>query len=573
MENRTYPEFSSQYPLLLTTFMKRPVKVYPNEIGVVYRNHISGEYQRFTWLEWYNRTCRLANVLKTLNVKPGKPGEPGDRIATMALNNHRHLELYYAAPCSGAMLHPINVRLAPDHIIYTINHAEDKVIFFDDILLPLLESVYDKIKDTVEKFVYMSDKPGLPDTRIENLYEYEELLKQESDEFEWPYLSEDNYATLCYTTGTTGLPKGAMFTHRALYLLTLHMLALTSFINDPSRVYLGENTIPMIITPLFHIHGWGAPFSHVFRGVKIILNGTFTVEGFCELVQTEKVTTVAVVPTILALLLEFKDLDKYDLSSLVQVSVGGGALPLGLKNKIEKKIPGFTASSGYGMTETAPTTVAAFVKKYMREWPKEKLDEVRVKTGLSIPGLEVEVIDENGNPIPHDNNALGQIVIRGPWVMEKYYKNPEKTANVWYDGWFHTGDMAKIDEEDFLIIADRMSDIIRSGAEMIPTVLLENLIAMADFVLEATVVGVPDEVWGEKAMAVMKLIPNSNKNEEDLIKFLITEGVEKGKITKWMLPKLVAIVDEIPRTSVGKFNKREIRRTLDKFLEKAKDMK
>ncbi len=573
MENRTYPEFSSQYPLLLTTFMKRPVKVYPNEIGVVYRNHISGEYQRFTWLEWYNRTCRLANVLKTLNVKPGKPGEPGDRIATMALNNHRHLELYYAAPCSGAMLHPINVRLAPDHIIYTINHAEDKVIFFDDILLPLLESVYDKIKDTVEKFVYMSDKPGLPDTRIENLYEYEELLKQESDEFEWPYLSEDNYATLCYTTGTTGLPKGAMFTHRALYLLTLHMLALTSFINDPSRVYLGENTIPMIITPLFHIHGWGAPFSHVFRGVKIILNGTFTVEGFCELVQTEKVTTVAVVPTILALLLEFKDLDNYDLSSLVQVSVGGGALPLGLKNKIEKKIPGFTASSGYGMTETAPTTVAAFVKKYMREWPKEKLDEVRVKTGLSIPGLEVEVIDENGNPIPHDNNALGQIVIRGPWVMEKYYKNPEKTANVWYDGWFHTGDMAKIDEEDFLIIADRMSDIIRSGAEMIPTVLLENLIAMADFVLEATVVGVPDEVWGEKAMAVMKLIPNSNKNEEDLIKFLITEGVEKGKITKWMLPKLVAIVDEIPRTSVGKFNKREIRRTLDKFLEKAKDMK
>ncbi|GAG38589.1 unnamed protein product, partial [marine sediment metagenome] len=245
-----------------------------------------------------------------------------------ALNTHRHLELYYAAPCSGAMLHPINVRLAPDHIVFTINHAEDTVIFFDDILLPLLESVYDQIKDTVKKFVYMSDKPGLPDTKIENLYEYEELLKKESDEYEWPYLSEDNYATLCYTTGTTGLPKGAMFTHRALYLLTLHMLALTSFVNDPSRKYLGENTVPMIITPLFHIHAWGAPFSYAWLGVKIVLNGTFTVEGFCELVQAEKVTTVAVVPTILALLLEYKDLDKYDLSSLVQVSVGGGALPL-----------------------------------------------------------------------------------------------------------------------------------------------------------------------------------------------------------------------------------------------------
>ncbi len=573
MVNKTYPEFSTHYPLLLTTFMKRPVKTYPNEIGVVYRNHITGEFYRFTWLEWYKRACRLANVLKTLDVIPGKPGEPGDRVATMALNTHRHLELYYAAPCSGAMLHPINIRLSQDHIIYTINHAEDKVIFFDDLLLPLLESVYDKIKDTVKKFVYMSDKPGLPDTKIEKLYEYEALLSQESDKFEWPYLSEDNYATLCYTTGTTGLPKGAMFTHKALYLFTLHMIAYSAFINDPTRVYLGENGVPMIITPLFHIHGWGAPFIYTFLGVKIVLPGTFTVDGFCELVQTEKVTSTAVVPTILALLLEYKDLDKYDLSSLIQVSVGGGALPLGLKTKIEKKIPGFTASSGYGMTETAPTTISAFVKKYMRNWSKEKLDEVRVKTGLPIPGLEVEIVNENGKPIPHDNKTLGEIVIRGPWVMEKYYKNPEKTADVWYDGWFHTGDVAKVDEEDFIIIADRMSDIIRSGAESIPTVLLENLAAMANFVLEATVVGVPDEVWGEKTLAIVKLIPNSDKNEDDLIEFLKTEGVDKGKITKWMLPKLVAIVDEIPRTSVGKFNKREIKQNLDKFLIKAKDMK
>ncbi|MFX0083217.1 MAG: long-chain-fatty-acid--CoA ligase [Candidatus Hodarchaeota archaeon] len=573
MVNKTYPEYSSHYPLLLTTFMKRPVRIYPNEIGVVYRNQVTGQYFRFTWMEWYKRTCRLANALKTLNINPGEPGKPGDRVATMALNTHRHLEIYYAAPCSGAMLHTINVRLSPEHIIFTINHAEDKILFFDDILLRLVEGIYDHIKDTVKMFVYMSDKPGLPDTKIENLYEYEELLKVESDEYEWPHLSEDNYATLCYTTGTTGLPKGAMFTHRAIYLLCIHVAAYTVFSNDPARVFLGENTIPMIITPLFHIHGWGAPFSYVFMGVKIVLPGTFTVQGFCELVQTEKVSTVGVVPTILALLLEYPDLDKYDLSSLVSVAVGGGALPLGLKSKIEKKLPGFTASSGYGMTETAPTTIAAFVKKYMSDWPKEKLDEVRVKTGLPVPGLDIEVVDENGKPIPHDDNTLGEIVIRGPWVMEKYYKNPEKTAEVWRNGWFHTGDMAKIDEEDFIVIADRMSDIIRSGAEMVPTVLLENLAAMADFVLEATVVGVPDEVWGEKAMAIIKLIPGSDKNEQDLIDFLTVEGVDKGKITKWMLPKLVAIVDEIPRTSVGKFNKIAIRKDLDTFLAKAKDMK
>ena len=573
MTEKTYPEFSSHYPLLLTTFMKRPVKTYPNEIGVVYRNHVTGEYFRFTWLEWYKRTCRLANLLKALGVKPGRPGEPGDRISTMALNTHRHLELYFAVPCIGATLHPINVRLAQDHITYTINHAEDKILFVDDLLLPLLESVYDKIKDTVEKFIYMSDKPGLPETRIESLYEYEELLKEQSDEFEWPYLDENLYATLCYTTGTTGLPKGAMFTHRALYIFTLHMVANEALVNDPAHKYTGENGIPMITTPLFHIHAWGAPFICTFRAIKMVLPGTFTVDGFCELVQTEKVTSVAVVPTILALLIEYPDIDKYDLSSLVTVSVGGGALPLGLKTKVEKKIPGFTATSGYGMTETAPTTVRAFVKKYMKDWSKEKLDEVRVKTGLPVPGLEVEVVDDNGKPVPHDNSTLGQIVIRGPWVTEKYYKNPERSAEAWRDGWFHTGDLAKVDEEDFIVIADRIKDVIRSGAEMVPTVLLENLAAMADFVLEATVVGVPDEVWGEKPMALVKYIPNSNKTEKDLIDFLTAEGVDKGKITKWMLPKLVAIVDEIPRTSVGKFNKIEIRKSLDKFLAKAKDIK
>ncbi len=573
MKLKTYPEFSIHYPLLLTTFMKRPVKVYPNELAVVYRNHITGEYQRFTWIEWYKRTCRLANILKKLDVKPGKPGKPGDRVSTMAYNTHRHLELYYAVPCSGAVLHPINIRLSLDHIVYTIKHSKDKVLFFDDLLLPMVESIYDEIKDTVKKFVYMSDGSGLPNTKIENIYEYEEMLKDAIDVFEWPYLNEDNYATLCYTTGTTGLPKGAMFTHRALYLQMVHQLVHLSFINDPSCIHLGENLIFLMITPMFHIHAWGAPYIYAFMAAKIILPGSFTVEGFCELVQGEKVTTTAVVPTILALLLEYKDLDDYDLSSLVEVRVGGGALPLGLKSKVEKKIPGFTATSGYGMTETAPTTVRSFVKKNMVNWTKEKLDEVRVKTGLPIPGIEVEVVDETGQLVPHDNKTLGQIVLRGPWVIEKYFENPTASADKWHDNWFHTGDIAKVDEEDFIIIADRQSDIIRSGAEMVPTVLLENLINMADFVLEATVVGVPDETWGEIPLALIRLLPNSGKNEDDIIEFLKLEGVEKGKITKWMLPKKVAIVDEVPKTSVGKYNKKEIKNTLEKYLAIAKDMK
>jgi len=573
METRTYPEYSSHYPLLLTTFMKRPVKIYPHEIGVVYRNQSTGQYQRFTWMEWYQRTCKLANALKKLGVNPGKAGEPGDRIGTMALNTHRHLEIYYAVPCSGSMLHPVNVRLSMEHIIYTINHAEDTVIFFDDLLLPMVEGIYDQIKGTVKKFVYMSDKRGLPESKIENLYEYEALLEAETDQFDWPHLHEDTYATLCYTTATTGLPKGAMFTHRALYLETIHLLLLSAINNDPKAVYPGENIVPMITTPLFHIHAWCQPFAYVFCAAKIVLPGMFTVEGFCDMVQTEKVTVVLVVPTILSLILEFKDLDKYDFSSLKSVGVGGGALPLGLKAKVEKRIPGFNAASGYGMTETAPTTVVASVKKYMSNWPKEKLDEVYVKTGLPVPGLEVEVIDETGKPVPHDNHTMGQIVIRGPWVMERYYKNPEKTSEVWYDNWFHTGDMAKVDEEDFIVIADRMSDVIRSGSEMVPTVLLESLAGLADFVLEIAIVGVPDDVWGEVTLALVKLAPGTNATEEDLIKFLEKEGVDKGKITKWMLPRLVAIVDNIPKTSVGKYNKREIKANLKTYMAKAKEVR
>jgi len=574
MEAHTYPEYSTRYPLLLKTFMKRPVRMYPSETGIVYRNPDTGKYFRFTWLEWYERTCRLANALKgPLGVSEGSPGKPGDRVATMALNHHRHLELYYAVPCIGAVLHPINMRLSLDHIVHTIEHAEDKIIFFDDSFLPMLERIYDRIQHVVKTFVYISDKPGKPATKIEPLYEYEELLAGQSPEMEWPDLDEDTYATLCYTTATTGLPKGVMFTHRQLYLFTLHVTLGRGWNSDPTTMWLGESTVTMFITPMFHIHAWGAPFSSVFGAHKVVLPGRFTVDGFCELVQTERVTTSGLVPTVLAMLIEYEDLDKYDLSSLKNVSVGGAALPLGLKAKAEKMMPGFTAVSGYGMTETAPTTITSFVKKYEKDSPKARLDEIRVKTGLPMPGLEVEVVDEEGRPVPRDNETIGEIVMRGPWVMEKYYNNPEKTAEVWRDGWFHTGDVAKVDEEDYITIVDRVTDMIRSGSEMVPTVLLENLTATADFVLESTYVGIPDPKWGERPMAIIRLVPGATQNEEDILRFLETEGVEKGKITRWMLPDFIAITDEIPKTSVGKFDKKAIKNRLEDFLAVARKMK
>jgi len=570
MELNTYPEFSTRYPLLLTTFMKTPVSLYPDEIGVVYRND-AGEYFRFTWREWYERTCQLANALKGLGVKAGKAGEPGDRLATMALNHHRHLELCYANSCIGAVAHPINIRLSLDHIVHTINHAEDKIIFFDDIILPLVEAIYDRIKPTVEKYVYLSDKPGKPDTKIEPLYEYEELIKGQPKEFEWPYLDEDTYATLYYTTGTTGLPKGVMFTHRQLYLQSLHLITAMNFSMRPS--YLPpqpEVNVPMVNIPLFHIHAWGAPYYYVFSSTKMVFPGRFTPESFCELVEKEKVTNAALVPTMLAMLIEFEDVNKYDMSSLVDIAVGGAALPLGLKNKAEKLIPGFTAASGYGMTETAAGSIGAFIKRQMKDWSKEKLDEIRVKTGVPMLGIDAEVVDEDGKPVPHDNETIGEIVLRGHWIMEQYFKDPEKTTEAWRDGWFHTGDVAKVDEDGYITIADRVTDVIRSGAEMVPTVLLENLTAMADFVLEATYIGVPDEKWGERPMGIIKLVPDATENETDIKKFLETEGIEKGKITRWMLPDYIVFVDDVPKTSVGKYDKIAIKKNLDEFLSKAK---
>jgi len=570
MPQTHYPEYSINYPLLIKTFMQRPVKLYPEQIGIVYRNPNTKKYFRFSWLEWYQRTCRLAHCLKDdLGVQSGVPGKPGDRIATMALNHHRHLELYYAVPCSGAVLHPINMRLSLEHITHTIIHAEDKIIFFDDEFLPVLETIYDKIKDTVKKYVYISDSPGLPETRIGPLYEYETLISRYPDTYDWPYLHEDTYATLSYTTGTTGLPKGVMFSHRALYLLVLHTSLMAYFSTDPSTERLGENSVPMIITPMFHIHAWGAPFSTVFAANKVVLPGRFTLDGFGELVENEKVTFAGVVPTVLAMIIESDIPSTYNLTSLKALTVGGGALPLGLKQKAEKTIPGFKAGSGYGMTETAPSTVRTFVKKDLWHLSEDELDAVRVKTGIPIPGLEVRVVDEQLNDVPQDNDTIGEIIIRGPWVMDRYYKDPAKTEDVWRDGWFHTGDVAKVDENGYITIADRVSDMIRSGAEMVPTVLLENLTANADFILEATYVGIPDDIWGQRPMAIVSLVSGTDKGAEDIMDFLRREGIEKGKITKWMLPDYVVITNDIPKTSVGKYNKIAIREQLSDYLAKA----
>ena len=438
----------------------------------------------------------------------------------------------------------------------------------------MVEALYDRIKDHVEAFVLMSEGQEIPETRIEPIYSYEALIKDQPQDFEWPDLDEDTHAVLYYTTGTTGLPKGALYTNRQIYLHSLHVTMLISTAprrtEDPPRP---NYVITLMNIPLFHIHAWGSPFFSVLSCAKIILPGKFTppAEGFCELVQTERVNTTMLVPTMLAMIVEYGEVERWDLSSLTHINVGGGALPLGLKQKAEKLFPTLRVGSGYGMTETYDGVISASLKRYMVDWPQERVDPYMVKTGLAyVPAIDARVVDADGREVPQDDDTVGEIVLRGHWIMERYFKDPERTAEAWRDGWFHTGDAAKIDKDNYITIVDRMTDVIRCGSEMIPTVLVENLISNAEFILEAMCVGVPDEKWGEIPMAIVRLIPGMERTEEDVIDFLQKEGVDQGKITKWMLPVYVALVDDIPKTSVGKYNKREVRKQLDRFVEVAK---
>jgi fatty-acyl-CoA synthase len=567
-DKTTYPEFTTHYPLLVRNLMQRPLYLYPDDVAMVYRNG-DGKYFRFTWRQWHARTCQLAHALEALGVKKG------DRIATMALNHHWHMEAIYATICTGAISHPINVRLSLDHMAYTITHSEDKIIFFDKDILPLVEFLYERIKDKIEAFVYMSDTTELPKTKIAPLYSYEALIRDQPENYEWPDLDEDTHAVLYYTTGTTGLPKGALYTNRQIYLHSLHISYFAGNAprkpDDPPRP---NQAIAVMNIPLFHIHAWGSPFFSVLSCARILLPGKFTAEAFCEMVQTEKANTTMLVPTMLAMILEYPEVDRWDLSSLINVNIGGGALPLGLKQKAEKLFPTMQVGSGYGMTETYDGVISARIKRHMVDWPQDRIDEIMVKTGLYFaPAIDARVVDEEGDEVPHDDETIGQIVLRGHWIMEQYFKEPQRTAEAWRGGWFHTGDAAKVDKDGYITIVDRITDVIRCGSEMVPTVLLENLACNAPFILEAMFVGVPDEKWGEIPMALVKLMPGMIAVEEDVLEFLRKEGVDRGKITKWMLPAYVAIVKEIPKTSVGKYNKREVRRQLDHFVGLAKKVR
>ena len=528
-----------EYPLLLRTHLLRAAKYFPkNEVVSVYPQN---EIFRYTYADYFRRTCRLAHALESLGVRRG------DHVASMALNTHRHLELYYGVPCIGAALHTTNFRLPLHHLVYIINHAEDKVMFVDEDLAFIVDAIKDQLK-TVKHYVVLSQSGKMPQTGLSPVILYDELIDRFPDQYDFPDdLSEWDPALICYTSATTGDPKGVVYSHRGIIL---HNSAVTSMFQ------VSEQDCALHIVPMFHANAWGGPLISVASGAKQVLPGreTINMEAICRVIAEEKVTFTAGVPTIWLMLYNYLEAGgKYDFSSLKKIVSGGSACPRFLMEALNEKY-GFPIMQAYGMTETTPLALAAIPKSFMADWPMEKLYDIKSSAGLLAPGLEMKILNEKGQEVKPDGKEWGEILLRGPWIAREYYRDPERSKTTFAGGWLHTGDVGTIDEEGYVRLVDRTRDLVKSGGEWISSVDLENLIMAHPAVSEAAVIGIPHSKWVERPLGCVVLKPGQSVTEEELRTFL------KDKVkASWWVPDHFAFLDQIPKTSVGKFSKKELR--------------
>ncbi len=533
------------FPLLIKHLLKKPLSYAPGQ-EIIYRDR-----QRYDYRTLEMRIHRLANGLKGLGIGTG------DTVAVMDWDSHRYLECFFGIPMMGAILHTINVRLSPEQLIYTINHAEDDVILVHTDFLPLLESVKDQFT-TVKHIILINEGDEAPQTSLSLDGDYETMLASAPDRYEFPDFDENARATTFYTTGTTGMPKGVYFSHRQLVLHTLAMgVEVGGFRNTFS---LDSEDIYMPLTPMFHVHAWGLPYLCTLLGTRQVYPGRYEPETILKLIAQEGVTFSHCVPTILHMLLSSPAAREVDLSGW-KVIIGGSALSRGLCQSAMDR--GINLTTGYGMSETCPILTIASLKPHMNSWEPDRQVEMRCRTGLPIPLVNLEVVDMEGNPVPHDGASTGEVVAKTPWLTQGYLKEPERSEELWDNGWLHTGDIGWIDTEGYLQITDRLKDVIKTGGEWISSLQLEDIISQHPAVSEVAVVGVPDEKWGERpyAMVVLKEDFKGTVDEEELKTFCMGY-VEKGIIPKYGVPNTVAIVETIAKTSVGKMNKKQLRKEL-----------
>jgi fatty-acyl-CoA synthase len=541
---RPTPSFHPQQ-LLIKELFRFPLSV-AGQQEIIYRNRV-----RHTYTEFSRRISRLAHALQRLGIGPG------DTVAIMDWDSHRYLECYFAVPMSGAVLHTVNIRLSPEHIAFTLNHAEDALILVHSDFLPLLKGIRNRLGSGIKR-VLLSDEPCDTDADPDFEGEYEALLRAEGDAFDFPDFDENRVATVFYTTGTTGGPKGVYYTHRQL---VLHTLALISVLSGcKSQFTITSDDVYMPLTPMFHVHAWGLPYMMTALGARQVYPGRYEPEEILRLMGREGVSFSHCVPTILHLLLNCPGSRAAELDGW-KLIVGGSPLSANLCREALSR--GINVVSGYGLSETCPVMTLSCLPPRVLALPPEEQIEYRCRTGLPTPLVRVEIIDPMGTPLPHDGISVGEVVVKSPWLTQGYLKEPELSEALWRDGWLHTGDIGYFTEDGYLQITDRIKDVIKTGGEWLSSLELEDIISQHEAVSEAAVIGVPDEKWGERplALVVLKDAFKGRVSEEDLRAFFVTFA-DAGKIPRYAVPKKLMLVDAISKTSVGKVSKANLRRSL-----------
>ena len=529
------------YPLLIKHLLYTPLATAPEQ-EIVYR-----DISRYNYRTLRQRIGRLASGLAGLGVKPG------DTVAVMDWDSHRYLESYFAIPMMGAVLEMINIRLSPGQILYTLNHAGADVILCHTDFLPILVSISNRL-ETAKTFILLSDEGEHPQSSIAFAAAYEDLLASRAEDFDFPDFDENTRATTFYTTGTTGNPKGVYFSHRQLVLHTLVVLGSLASTPEHQRFHRGDVYMP--ITPMFHVHAWGVPYVATAMGTKQVYPGRYLPDMLLALIQQEHVTFSHCVPTILHMMLSSPASQNIDLSGW-KVVIGGSALPKGLAKLAMDK--GIDIFGGYGMSETCPIVSLAQLKPNMTELDADTEIAYRTKAGVPAQLVDLRIVDEYMHDVPHDGKASGEVVVRAPWLTQGYLNDPANSENLWHGGYLHTNDIGTIDPQGYLLITDRIKDVVKSGGEWISSLVIEDIVSQHPGVSEVAVIGMPDEKWGERPLALVVLKQESvSVVTEQLIQAHVRVWAERGAISKWAVPE-VRFVEYLDKTSVGKLDKKVLR--------------
>jgi len=496
---------------------------------------------RYTYADCFRRTRQLANALDKLGL------QRGDRVATLAWNDYRHLEAYYAIGGSGYICHTINPRLFPEQIAFIINHAEDRWVLVDLLILPLLEKIVGEIPG-VEGFVVMTDDAHMPDTSLKNAVSYESLIGSESDEYEWPVFDERDACALCYTSGTTGDPKGVLYSHRSQIL---HAYAAVT----PDVMNLSSKDCVLPVVPLFHVNAWGIPFATLMVGSKLVFPGPKMGDGetLYQLLEQESVSLSLGVPTVWLALLQYAEDAGKKLNSLDRTVIGGAAVPESMIRAFRDKHD-VDVIQGWGMTEMSPLGTVSTPKSGTESLSPDEMITLKGKAGRGIYGVEMRIVNDEGAELPWDGVAYGSLQVRGPWICSGYFKLKGASEAHTADGWFDTGDVATIDALGYMAITDRTKDVIKSGGEWISSIDIENTAMGHPAVAEAAVIGVPHPKWTERPLLIIIKAEGAELTGEEILGWL------DDKVAKWWIPDDVVFVDEIPHTATGKIKKIELRK-------------